>query len=537
MKKNIIKLLLCSLAILSLDSCRDALDIEQEGLLSNEAIFRSTDDMNRYLQGDVYSRLSITSQIGFTSQFTDEVGIGSSFTGFGVGVHQFYVDISTDEASAIWLSNYAVINRVVRLIEGAKLVPVPTDDTGLRNYNAVIAQARALRAFSYLQLLSYYSTNMKDPNALGVIILDHIPTTDEQLPRSTNREVFDVIESDLNYAESNIIENSSQYYVSKSFINAVKARFYLYTGNHALAKVNAENAISASGLSLTIATPVPTQAVAFRGPWHRNLNANSTTTSPYVKMLQDTERGEVIFALSRPVAGAWENISNLYNINSSTKAGSTYDMGRNLFNILRDRPGDVRKYAYIDPTVTFSKLNAAGEPVNNSADEYSNDYLTDPNYRANDVLPIDKYPGKSTTVLRNDVKVFRVAEMYLILAECAVAENRLSDAANYVKMIRDARSFTGVTTAPSYTSVADAWAGVLQERRVELAFEGHRYIDLKRIGNLANRAIDRSIVDDINKENPLTIANDDFRFTLPIPRNELQANQVIQQNPGYKATP
>lgn len=531
MKRNIIKLLLCSLLIVSLDSCRDALDIEQEGILSNEAVFKSADDMNRYLIGDIYPRLNISGQIGYTAQFTDEVGVGPAYTNFGSGVHEFFVDITTAEANSIWLRQYAVINRVVRLIEGAKLVAVPADAAELRKYNNVLAQARALRAFAYLELLTYYSTNMKDPNALGVVILDHIPTIEEQLPRSTNQEVFSVIEDDLNYAEANIVDLSSQYFVSKSMIYAIKARYNIYRGNHSLAKTNAEMAITTSGVALSAATPLPAGTAAFRGAWHRNLNAY-TTVNPYVKMLQDTERGEVIFALSRPVLGSWENISNLFNGNSSTKAESRFDMGRNLFNILRDMPGDIRKYAYVDNTVTFSNLTQ-----NNSGNENVNDYLTDPNYRANDVIPIKKYPGKPTAVLRNDIKVFRLPEMYLILAECAVAENRLSDAANYIKMIRDARSFTGVTTAPSFANATDAWAGVLQERRIELAFEGHRLIDLKRLGALANKGIDRSIVDGQTKEYPLSVPIDDYRFTLPIPQEELKANRVIQQNPGYNPNP
>ena len=42
---------------------------------------------------------------------------------------------------------------------------------------SIIAEARALRAFAYLQLQSYFTTDMADPNALGAILFDFVPAT------------------------------------------------------------------------------------------------------------------------------------------------------------------------------------------------------------------------------------------------------------------------------------------------------------------------------------------------------------------------
>lgn len=526
MKKHIIKIIFCSIAITSLSSCSDALDIIQEGELTNDNVYKSTSDLQRVLDGDIYNTISQTDKISFTALFTDETGIGPSNSSFGTGIHQFYLDTTTPEASGIWGNNYYVINRVLRLLDGAKKIVPATSE--LAAYNSYLAEARALRAFAYLELLSLYSTNISDPNALGVILLDHIPTFSEQLPRSTNAEIYSVIESDLNFAESNILTTSdrynSKYFVTKSMIYATKARYYLYTKKYALAKQYAQKVISESGLILTVATPVPTPTgtqpeSTFGNAWHRGINAYTTTNS-YTRMLQDTDRGEVIFSLSRPTVGTWENIASLFATNSSTVSGSNYDMGRNLFNILNSKVGDIRKYAYVDPT---SRINA--------------NYLTIPDYKRDDALVIDKYPGKTGVILRNDIKVFRLSEMYFILAECAVGESNFTAAAGYIKAIRDARSYKGATVIPIYTSVKDALADILLERRAELCFEGHRYIDLKRLGAAAGVSIDRSIVDDFTKNDPLTIPIDDYRFTLPVPRTELQANQVIQQNPGYKTTP
>lgn len=522
MKKHIIKIFL-GLSVLSANSCRDALDIVQEGELYPENAYRYTDDLRGVLDADIYSALSVSSQISFTSLFTDELGIGPFNSDFGVGPHQFFLDTTTPQAGSIWLNNYYTINRVVRMLDGAKNIKPSASEQTL--YNSYLAEGRTLRAFAYLQLLSYFSTDMADPNALGVILLDHIPTFEEQLPRVNNSEIYKVIEDDLNFAEANILgqdRNNSRYFVSKPMISSLKARYFLYTKKYAQAKNYAERALTESGLTLTLATPTTTNTSGidtYKSNWHRSINAY-TTINPYVKMLQDTDRGEVIFALSRPNTGTWENIATLFAQNSSTYSSSRYDMGRNLFNILDATNGDIRKYAYLDPTSLID-----------------NNYLTNADYRKSDGLVIDKYPGRSGVILRNDVKIFRLSELYLILAECAAQENNLTAAAQYVKNIRDARNFKNVAVLPVYTNTQMALIDILKERRVELAFEGHRYLDIKRLGVATGQGIDRSIVDDFTKDSPTTIDNGDYRFTLPIPRSELQANRVIQQNPGYKATP
>ena len=533
MKKQIIKILICAAVLGSFTSCRDALDIVQDGELSNENVYKNTSDLEKVLDGDVYRTLSNLSEVNFASKFTDETGIGSKNSEFGVGIHQFYVDITTPDARDIWESNYRTINKVVRLLDGAKRITPQEGE--LAAYNSYLAEGRALRAYSYLQLLAHYSTDMADPNALGVMIIDYIPDFGVQIARSKNSDVYKVIEDDLNFAEGNIDQTvskarlSTQFFVSKAMVYATKARFYLYTKNYQKAKEYAQKAISTSGLTLTTADVSKVTGSGYdkvKTIWHRNAIAATSTVS-YSRMLNDVERGEIIFGFSRPVtspgvtiANLWENIAGLYATNNSTSAGAQYDMGRNLYNILRATDGDIRKYSYIDISSLIEDDN----------------YLTMSDYIQKDVLVIKKYPGKAKDMLRNDIKIFRVSEMYLILAEAA-AQSNLVEAAGYVKAIRDARNFKGATSLPVYKDKKEALIDILKERRVDLAFEGHRYVDLKRLRNATGMSIDRNITDDVKKDLPVTIPIEDFRWALPIPREELQANKLIQQNPGYKATP
>jgi starch-binding outer membrane protein, SusD/RagB family len=520
-------------------SCEDAYNIVQEGEI-NENSLKTIADMQLYLNG-TYATLTTSTEIGFTGIFTDETGVGKGNGGQGLTTHRFLLNTSDGYAGGIWYGRYVTINRVNRLIRISQTsVPYPDNASDLAEYNSIIAQARALRAFAYFQLMTYFSEDLSNDNALGVVLTTDVAQASDIRPRSTNGEIFSVIEGDLDFAINNLSPSLTSYkLISDDMINALRARMYLYRKNYPLAKQYAQLVISNSGLNLTLATPVPANPPtnpnymvyvpsnpltvgAPTAAWNTSFYGNAST-NPYRKMFNDTQRGEVIFALDRPDSQTWENIATQFTTNTSSFNGSPlFEVSRSLFNILASKPGDVRRYVNVDPT---SVLNP--------------NYATDPAYIASDVIVIDKYPGKTTAgqPLRNDLKVFRLSEMHLILAECYASEGSLNGATNSVaaslKKIRDARNFLGAQPLPNYTTATDAWADILLERRLELCFEGHRYVDLKRLGSLANVTLLRDATDDNISGVPLSIPNNDYRYTMPIPIDEINANPSIQQNPGY----
>jgi len=543
MKKFKLLFLSSLITFFTLTSCEDAyLDVVQDGEL-NEGSFTTLPQMEAYLSG-VYATVSTGSAIGFTGIFTDETGVGRGSGGQDFTTHRFIINTADPYADAIWYSNYRTINRVNRLLVIATQVPVPTDPAELVRYNSAIAQARALRAFSYMQLLTYYSTDLSNDNALGVMLVPTVAEASDDFPRVSNGEIFTYMENDLQYAFDNVAPSAvTPYkYVTKSMINALRARMYLYRKNYPMAKQYAEDVIANAGVLLTPATPVPAPAPtnpnytvfvasnpatagAPTAAWNTAFYG-AATTNPYRRMWSDATvgaQGEAIFSLDRPAAGTWENVAGFFTTNTTTISGSPlWEVGRTLFNKLRATPGDVRRYANVDPTSLINQ-----------------NYATAIDYIDTDVLVIDKYPGKPSFPLRNDVKVFRLSEMYFILAECYANEGNLNGATNSVasviKRIRDARNFLGAQPLPVYADAAAALTDVLAERHLELCFEGHRYIDIKRLGPVTGKSIERDPTDDIISGATLTIPNNDYRFTLPIPQNELNGNDVIraQQNPGY----
>lgn len=521
-----------SSAAFTLNSCQDALDIKQPGELQEQDLYTNVANLKEVLNGSVYAQLDPMDEIYFTAVFTDEVKPGSGSGGQEYSLHRHFLDaaspvvtggtVGTAASDGIWLNNYRVINRINRLLEGAKKV-TPNNSNEQKEYNEILAQARAIRAYCYVQLEAYFSSDMKNPNALGVILLKDVPSTDAQLPRAKNQDVYDFINADLDFARG-ILEYSSaqgaRYFADKGFVNAVAARFNLYRGNMDLAKQYANEVISGSTLKLTVADP--SKPAGDNAPevgtpgWNNAFYGIASSFNPYRNLWNDSARGEIIFSLNRLPLGAGGSIGSKWNTNQSNINGSPmWFWGRNLYNLFQNIPGDIRKYAYVDPTS-----------------------VPDPNYTTaeagntrNDALVIDKYPGKSNTSTRNDVKVFRLSEMYFILAEAEVAAGNLSTAHDLIQKVREARNYQGAAVTPAYSNAQLAYADILKERRIELALEGHRYIDLKRLAVMANVKMDRNDKDDlVLVEN---LPNGDYRYTLPIPIKEMSANPNIQQNDGY----
>ena len=490
--KKIKNIFLAIGSLLLVSSCSDALDIVQPGEIYRADAFKTVTDLRNYLNGDIYSRVNNTEEIGFTTVFTDEVGIGPSNGGQDKELHRFQLNANSDEPAGLWSTHYTVINRVNRLLEFADLVVVTTP-ADIAAKNSVLAEARALRAYSYIQLVSFFSVDPSNPNALGVIL----STTPDRYdlfidrPRVSNQLIYNLIESDFQFAETNLASTATAYTrVTQKFIAAARARMYLYRKDYVKAKQYA-----------TLATGA------------------LSTPNTYNSMWGDAVQGECIFAAARPSGGTWSNIASTWYFNITSATGGAFlDMGRNLFNLYSQFPNDVRTAIWIDASAQINP-----------------NYAADINYVSNDVLPINKYPGKASQPLRNDLKIFRNSEMVLILAECEVASSNLTAAATLVRSIRTARTFAAPAPAlPVYATAQAAWADILLERRKELAFEGHRYLDIKRLAALAgNQGITRDNTDDDIPNQPLTLALSDYRFTLPIPQLEIAGNVGIQQNPGY----
>lgn len=486
-------------------SCDDAINIKQPGEVNNpDVVYNTVPDLEKGLQG-VYAVFSTESTIDFTAIFTDELAIGINNGGQGLndGLYNFQLNAGSDVASSIWGANYTLINFANRILDAAKKIEPTADETDpafdldlRRRYERVLWQLYTMRAYAHFQLLSYYSTDLKDDSALGVIILDVVPNEnyDLFLPRSTNAECFAFIEADLARADALTVPGIAATTVNPDFTLALKARMAAYRGRYQDALTYADELISFYPLV--------------------------NTATDYQAIWADTSSSEIIFKLAR-ISGDGQVGSFFASASSSLNGSPFFEVGRALYDLYSD--ADIRSgAALIDQTSTKSE-------------DFGFTPDTDPQYTAHDVLVVNKYPGNEAQndPLLNDIKVFRVSEMYLIKAEAYVGLGNLTGAATTLRTLRAAR--TGISSQPTYANATAAWADILLERRKELALEGFRYLDIKRLGVLAgNKGIER-YTRDCAKYGSCNLDPTDHRFTMPIPTTELTANPNIrsQQNPGY----
>lgn len=111
------------------------------------------------------------------------------------------------------------------------------------------------------------------------------------------------------------------------------------------------------------------------------------------------------------------------------------------------------------------------------------------------------------------ILVIRLAEMYLIVAEAlAYTNGDIATIQQNIDMIRE-RAGLEPTLAATYDELKMA---IENERRVEFAFEGHRWFDLVR-----------------TKRATTLLGIDENHTLFPIPLSEMTTNKSMQQNPGY----
>ena len=323
----------------------------------------------------------------------------------------------------------------------------------------------ALRAYCHFELLRTYGAAYQ-AGALGV------PYMLVSKVGSPARDPFEVVvalaKADLVAAKALIPASyTDKTHITKTAVSAIQARLALYEKNWA-------DAIAYSTEEIT-AVPLATMA-QFSGIW------------------TDLSNNEVIWELTRVPTDS--RTGDLF----FRQAGGIvlYAPSFKLINTF-DKVNDVRYSSYIK----FDATRGAGK----------SEYL------------VNKYIGTSASPGMADVKLFRTGEMYLIRAE-ARAEST-GDAAGDLNILRAAR-ITGYTNA-TFADKTALIAGIYNERFKELAFEGHRFFDLRR----RNMPIQRLPEDAINTSGAMTMLPTQAQYAFPLPALEISVNKNTVQNPNY----
>ncbi len=497
MKKYIFNLKFFATAIVLssfLFSCGDATDIVQIDELNEAAAYQSIADLQSGLNGTYgaygpdFGGNGSGDVLFFNTIFTDNAKRGIDSNGQGNQLYNFILQPSTGVAQTIWANRYSTINFANRVLRAMDNV-TPADDAEMIEKNHIKGQLIALRALAHLDLFMYYTTDYQDPNAFSIINMDFVPNIEDQFERNTVAETIQFIKDDLAEAEMHLDDTNAtaanNIFINKDVIKALRVRLGLIEGtDYGTVATLAGELVSDYPLS---------------------------NTTQYFNMFNDTEPGESIFTLTRTEADKDDgvNVAGLFYFNSVALTGGAYiEMSNQLFNEFDF--SDIRFYVNVN---SESEINGINHPENH--------------------LLINKYPGSSEGPLSNDIKLIRSSEMLLIRAEAEARDNLLFDARNSIQELKDARYGGSAPATPAFTNLNEALTEILSERRKELCFEGHRYLDLKRLGAELNIGISRETVDCESFSAPCNLNSSDYRFTLPIPTAETGANTNITQNPNY----
>lgn len=469
MKKHLSIITIC-IALLTI-SCSDQLERVPVDALVEETAYVTVGDLQRGLSGSL-GQYNFNLLVAFNSIFTDNAKLGQDNGGQELNTLN---QILTSEIGdrGLWNSRYGVINDFNRLLVAAEGI-APANASEQAAYNNILAQCYAFRAFAHYDLLLYYGFDIKDPSAPGVPYVDYVSVT--ALPaRNTTAEVLEGIQSDLDQALALFPASANDVnFATPDFVTFLRARIALETGDNQGAITFASNLIANYPLAN------PTQ---------------------YFNMFNgDTDTTEVIFKYDN-VQGFNYNLANIWIFTGT--GGGFIEMSNELYSLLDDN--DIRKFVNVDQ----------------SSDESTNLFI------------IGKYPPGGDLLYINDFKAMRVSEMYLVRAEAYAKLSQFGPAAADVLAVQTARAVSGTPDAISYNSIPQAVAGIIAERRLELAFEGHRYTDIKRVRTILNEGIER-IPSDCEGSVPCSLPASSEKWTFPIPQSEINANpNILPQANGY----
>lgn len=231
-------------------ACKDVLETSPTTSVPAEEIYKNTDNIATVING-VWGYLNeeyyTYANPGYTAVMRTSDAMGSDVavtTKYGYRDAYAFTELSnarSGRASFFWTLFYKVIdnaNNVIAKVDGAA-GPVESK-------NVLKGQAKVLRAFSYLNLASFYQFSyLKDKNAKTVPIYTEPSTLEtEGHPKATLEEIYKLIVQDLKDSEALLatIKREAKYVINIDVVNGLLARVYLQTGEWKLAAEYAKKA-------------------------------------------------------------------------------------------------------------------------------------------------------------------------------------------------------------------------------------------------------------------------------------------------------
>ena len=369
---------------------------------------------------------------------------------------------------------YIVNNRANRIIESIDNLP---DGDQKNNF---LGEAKAVRSFVMFDLLRLYSKMpTQSADALESLGMPVVETTDPNVEkvRPTVQTTLDFITSELEEARGLIADDNGNSRFDLDAVNALLSRVYLYAGQYELA-VERANLVQESTATFGEFSDIWTDSNAAGVILKINQDRNLDGVAIGVEWSQSAESGII------PEYAVSKELANLY------------------------QPTDVRSDAYID------QLPDANGNLYNAITKFFGE------------------AGQQNGIV--DPKLIRKAEVLLNKAESQYRSTNFSDA-QALQTLDELRSERYANFSSPNETGQNLLDAILLERRLELAFEGHRFFDMKRLNKPIKRSSTEGEFDD-GGGTPTSFTElpaSSPKFQLPIPQNEINIFPDFQQNPGY----
>ncbi len=513
--KKIFRNLTTAFVILAFSSCSNELDQKPVIGDSFENLLQQDPNAAKGLLSRMYATFALTGPSGPGSSDIQTTDAGES--GFLRGIINLQ-DFSADAMKNRWgddgldqlttTSNWTQNNKFFRYLFDRVYYTVPQttnlilalENTSVQNKALYISELRFLRSLAY-----YY---MIDCFGKGVLVTTENYGTSTPLPEATRSQLFNYVESELLAIENDLPLTNEYGRANRSVCRMLLAKLYMnagvYTGteryNDALTYVN--KVITEGGYSLA-------------PNFLQNFSADNNT-SP-----------EVIFPLIADALTSQSFGNTTYLVNGSLNSDT---MPLSFFGANQGWGGHRSTKAWYG---LFGNLNtstdARAQLFWTAGHSFEmNDYKVWTNGYPSTKFRNTSFSGPSTATgfSSTDFPLFRLADAYLMYAECVLRGATGGSISQALTYVNDIRTRSGASTIAQSDLILDF---IIDERGRELNFEGHRRSDLIRFGKFTGGSYLWPWKG--NAQNGTSIP-DTYKL-FPLPLTALDANPNLTQNPGY----
>ena len=507
MRHNILIITLL-LVIALFTSCEDFLKDEPESVMTSVDFYTTPERIEGGILGCYFGMKAVIdyewiyTELRSDNACVAQVNSGSSERTYQASCQDFSISPSEESLRLYWYYTYQNISNINLVLPAVQDNAFITSEELRAQYDA---ELRFMRAHHYFTLVTLFGDVFKVTDVTG-------PDDALKITRSSELEIYnDIIIPDLKIAAEGAPSSQAGDDVGRITKWAAKgllAKAYMQLGG-------AEN--------LAMAKTLLEEFVIAESSPHGLL--------PTVEEVFDISRemnSEIIFAIRfKRIAG-----------NGSPFFGEFAAADQPYFPV-----GTSGGQGNNNPT--FELMSQFASDTADSRNNFVGVYTSNRNYPYH--LKYQDWSIFDADYGENDWIVLRYADIVLLYAEVLAQDGNHANAHTYVNIIRE-RAGKTLVAAP-FTSKTMALDSVYHERKLELAFENHRWFDLLRMNTSysnPNKAMDilrehtfetdwRLLYRNYQKIDVPDESNFiNERLILPIPQDELDANPgVISQNPSY----